>query len=105
GSYISDLDLQTIVTFWRKQQPRPQFDDDWAEFPSAETRSDSDEDPLMEQALEIVRQHGSASASMLQRRLRIGYNRAARMIESMEDEGVVGPSDGPRGRAVFLDEG
>jgi S-DNA-T family DNA segregation ATPase FtsK/SpoIIIE len=55
----------------------------------------------MEQALGIVRQHGTASASMLQRRLRVGYNRAARLIEQMEDEGYIGPSDGPRGRKIL----
>lgn len=104
GSFISDLDLQTIVTFWRKQQPRPQFAEHWAEFPSAETQAESEEDPLMEQALEIIRQQGSASASMLQRRLRIGYNRAARIIESMEDDGLIGPSEGSRGRAVYVDD-
>jgi S-DNA-T family DNA segregation ATPase FtsK/SpoIIIE len=62
------------------------------------------EDPLMEQALEIVRQQGSASASMLQRRLRIGYNRAARLIERMEEDGLIGPADGLRGRAVYLSD-
>ena len=56
----------------------------------------------MEQALEIVRQQGTASASMLQRRLRIGYNRAARLIEQMEDEGIIGPADGRAGRMVLI---
>jgi DNA segregation ATPase FtsK/SpoIIIE, S-DNA-T family len=58
----------------------------------------------MLQALDIVRQQGSASASMLQRRLRIGYNRAARLIEQMEDDGVIGPSDGVLGRTVLIGE-
>lgn len=57
----------------------------------------------MEQALKVVRQHGTASASMLQRRLRIGYNRASRLIEQMEEEGIVGPADGSKGRPVFLE--
>jgi DNA segregation ATPase FtsK/SpoIIIE, S-DNA-T family len=63
--------------------------------------SDED-DPLFEQALTIVRQQGTASASMLQRRLRVGYNRAARLIERMEDDGVIGPADGIRGRPVLV---
>ena len=58
----------------------------------------------MDQALRVVRQQGTASASMLQRRLRIGYNRAARLIEQMEDEGIVGPADGSRGRPVYLSD-
>ena len=52
---------------------------------------DAEEDPLFEQALSIVRQQGTASASMLQRRLRVGYNRAARLIEHMETRGSLGP--------------
>jgi S-DNA-T family DNA segregation ATPase FtsK/SpoIIIE len=56
----------------------------------------------MMQALGIVKGQGTASASMLQRRLRIGYNRAARLIEQMEDDGVIGPADGVRGRPVLL---
>jgi len=63
-----------------------------------------EDDPLMLQALDVVRQQGTASASMLQRRLRIGYNRAARLIEQMEDDGVIGPSDGVRGRTVLIGE-
>ncbi len=59
-----------------------------------------EDDPMMEKALEIVREQGTASASMLQRRLRIGYNRAARLIEQMEDDGYVGPADGAEGTAV-----
>ncbi|MCA9861901.1 MAG: DNA translocase FtsK, partial [Thermomicrobiales bacterium] len=65
---------------------------------------DVDDDPLFDQALAIVRQQGTASASMLQRRLRVGYNRAARLIERMEDEGIIGAADGIRGRPVLLAE-
>jgi S-DNA-T family DNA segregation ATPase FtsK/SpoIIIE len=49
----------------------------------------------------VVREQGVASASMLQRRLRIGYNRAARLIEQMEDDGIIGPADGIKGRPVL----
>jgi S-DNA-T family DNA segregation ATPase FtsK/SpoIIIE len=55
----------------------------------------------MEKALAVVREQGVASASMLQRRLRIGYNRAARLIEQMEDDGIIGPADGIKGRPVL----
>ena len=65
---------------------------------------DAEEDPLFEQALSIVRQQGTASASMLQRRLRVGYNRAARLIEQMEVDGIIGPADGIRGRPVLAGE-
>ena len=102
GSYLPDADLVSIVNFWRKQAPVDTYDTQWAEYPISDV-ADEEDDPLRDQAIEIVRQQGSASASMLQRRLRIGYNRAARLIESLEDEGLIGPADGPRGRTVYFD--
>lgn len=62
--------------------------------------SDGD-DPLYDQALEIVVQSGKASASYLQRRLKIGYNRAARLVEEMEERGIVGPQNGSKPREVI----
>jgi DNA segregation ATPase FtsK/SpoIIIE, S-DNA-T family len=103
GPYIDDRDLQKVVLHWRKMVPEMQFEPEWTSFPEAKQEEDDSEDALMEQALEIVKQQGTASASMLQRRLRVGYNRAARMIESMEDAGIIGPADGPRGRTVLMD--
>jgi S-DNA-T family DNA segregation ATPase FtsK/SpoIIIE len=61
-----------------------------------------DADPLFEEALLIVRNSKSASASFLQRRLQIGYNRAARLIETMESRGIVGPADGAKPREILL---
>ena len=71
---------------------------------SKEEVSETDEmelDEKYDQAVEIVTRSGQASISMLQRKLRVGYNRAARMIEAMEAEGLVGPSDGIRPREVY----
>ena len=105
GSFVDDKDIQYLVRHWRRAAPAHEFDQEWAEIPSTDNEDDEGgEDPLMEQALRVVKQHGTASASMLQRRLRIGYNRAARLIEQMEDEGIVGPSDGSRGRPVYLSD-
>ena len=101
GPFIDDRDLQYLVRHWKKVVPNHQYDPGWSAIPGAEEDGGAD-DPLMEQALQVVRQHGTASASMLQRRLRIGYNRAARLIEQMEEEGYVGPADGSRGRTVYL---
>ncbi|MGH9176239.1 MAG: DNA translocase FtsK, partial [Vicinamibacterales bacterium] len=102
GSFIDDQDLQKVVKHWRLMAPDAVYAPEWVNLPSASVDSDEDgEDPLMEQALTIVRQQGTASASMLQRRLRIGYNRAARLIETMEDEGVIGPADGSKVRPVI----
>ena len=104
GSFIDDKDIQDLVKHWRRATPNHAFDQEWAEIPSSDDETEEGDDPLMDQALRVVRQQGTASASMLQRRLRIGYNRAARLIEQMEDEGIVGPSDGSRGRPVYLSD-
>jgi len=101
GSFIEDRDLQYVVRHWRKVAPNHQYDPNWVNVETDEP-AETGEDPLMEQALQIVRQQGTASASMLQRRLRIGYNRAARLIEQMEELGYVGPADGSRGRPVYI---
>lgn len=102
GSYIDDQDLQKIVKHWRMTAPSNAYDPEWAKLPSSvEADDEDDDDPLLEQALSIVKQQGTASASMLQRRLRIGYNRAARLIERMEDEGIIGPADGSKSRTVI----
>jgi S-DNA-T family DNA segregation ATPase FtsK/SpoIIIE len=101
GSYIDDQDLQKIVKHWRLLAPDTVYEPEWAQLPTDEQADEDSDDPLMEQALTIVRQQGTASASMLQRRLRIGYNRAARLIEQMEDEGIIGPADGSKVRPVI----
>ena len=58
-------------------------------------------DPLMEQALEVIASAGKASASYLQRKLKIGYNRAARLVEEMEQRGIVGPANGSKPREIL----
>jgi S-DNA-T family DNA segregation ATPase FtsK/SpoIIIE len=103
GSFIDDRDLQYLVEHWRTVVPDPQYEPAWLNLEDAEAEG-SREDPLLEQARQLVRQQGTASTSMLQRRLRIGYNRAARIMEQLEAEGIVGPGDGPRGRLVYLAE-
>ncbi|MDP9359025.1 MAG: DNA translocase FtsK, partial [Chloroflexota bacterium] len=106
GAFIEDKDVLALVAHWHAVSPIPQYAQEWLDLPSSneEEAGEEGEDPLMEQALEIVQKHGTASASMLQRRLRVGYNRAARLIERMEDEGVIGPADGLRGRPVLVGE-
>jgi DNA segregation ATPase FtsK/SpoIIIE, S-DNA-T family len=73
------------------------IDDDEAE----DVFRDDEEDPLMDKALEIVVGAGKASASYLQRRLKIGYNRAARLVEDMEHRGIVGPQNGSKPREIL----
>ena len=106
GAFIEDRDVHYIVQHWHRVAPVPRYSSEWLNLENsggnAADELDDEDDPLFEQALSIVRQHGTASASMLQRRLRVGYNRAARFIERMEDEGIIGPADGIRGRPVLV---
>ena len=108
GVFVADEDVPKLVDHWQSVVPVPQYAQEWIDLPSVTDDNGGsggdvdDDDPLWDQAIEIVRKQGTASASMLQRRLRVGYNRAARMIQRMEDEEIIGPADGIRGRTVLL---
>lgn len=106
GAFIDDNELNKITDFLR-EQGKPQYRNEILIDPeeaamSADDIANEDRDPLYDQALEIIRSSKSASASFLQRRLQIGYNRAARLIETMEANGIVGPADGARPREVLI---
>jgi S-DNA-T family DNA segregation ATPase FtsK/SpoIIIE len=103
GAYISEEELKRVTDFLREQM-KPDYDSTMLTQLDQEEEMDEDEielDEKYDKAVDLVIQSGQASISMLQRRLRVGYNRAARMIEVMEKEGIVGPSDGVRPREVF----
>jgi S-DNA-T family DNA segregation ATPase FtsK/SpoIIIE len=104
GSFISDSEVLRLTEHWKAQKliedPMLERVDFREEASSAEV--DAEEmDEKYDDALELVLETRQASISMLQRRLRVGYNRAARMIEMMEKEGVVSPSDGIKPREVM----
>ncbi len=103
GAYISDEEVKEVADFLRAQK-KPDYDDSILSH-MVEEESKEDEplelDDKFDEAVEVVCNTGQASISMLQRKLRVGYNRAARMIEAMEVEGIVGPSDGVRPREVY----
>ena len=104
GAFVSDEEIERVVAFVR-QQGSPEYDES-----ILAPRDDADEaapvdtfmDDMYDQAIAIVAETRQASISMIQRRLRIGYNRAARMVERMETEGVVGPADGAKPREVLV---
>ena len=102
GAYVSETEINRLVTSW-KELEQPQYDDSFLSF-SEETVEVEDEayDEKYDEAIALVARSGQASISMLQRRLRVGYNRAARMIEIMEREGIIGPADGVRPREVLV---
>ncbi len=104
GAFVNEHEIQRIVSHV-KQQAEAVYDESILEPVVAEGASDimSEEyDELYDQAVRIVTETGQASISMVQRRLRIGYNRSARMIERMEAEGVVGPADGSKPRQILV---
>jgi len=104
GAYISEPEIENIVKFL-KDQGTASYDESIvkiAEEPSENGVDDAEQDELYDQAVAMVCESGQASISMVQRRLRIGYNRAARMVETMEREGIIGPADGSKPREVLV---
>ncbi len=100
GAFVSDEEVEAVVQFVISQQ-KAQYQE---EMIPSDTMDDGDEfdDELYDEAVQLVIEMQSASVSMLQRRFRIGYNRAARLIDAMEARGVVGPYEGSKPRAVLI---
>jgi S-DNA-T family DNA segregation ATPase FtsK/SpoIIIE len=102
GAYVSEHDIDAVVGFL-KEQGKPTYSQSAIESAGAVTIAGKDEadDPMFETALEYVLATKHASASMLQRKFKLGYTRAARLIDIMEERGYVGPHDGRRAREVY----
>ena len=103
GAYVSDHEVQRVVQHL-KSQGRPEYRPEILESRKATGVPEAEdmEDEMYDQAMACVVEEQQASISMVQRRLRIGYNRAARLIDRMEKEGIVGPADGAKPREVFI---
>ncbi|OGO35216.1 MAG: hypothetical protein A2W35_10950 [Chloroflexi bacterium RBG_16_57_11] len=105
GVMVSDQEVERVITFWQKSLPSAETPEPspWEEM-LAEEEILADRDRLVERAIEIVRKEQRASASMLQRRLHIGYPRAARLVDELEELGVIGPAvGGGREREVLIE--
>lgn len=102
GAYVSDTEIERIVDFIKKQG-QPTYDESITEFEpdTTDEKPEEDSDEKYDQAVELVTDLDHASISLVQRYMKIGYNRAARIIERMEVEGIVGPSDGVKPRKVL----
>jgi len=103
GAFVSDQEVRKVIEFI-KQQGQPNYRPEVLEAKKdVETAAaaDDEHDEMYDQAVAIVTEIQAASISMIQRRLRVGYNRAARMVEQMERDGVVGPADGAKPREVY----
>lgn len=111
GAYIDEEQIEQITAYWRKQG-EPEFRDelleeieDAAEEESKGDGLDPDEDPMLEEAVRLVVEMGTASTSMMQRRLRVGYTRAGRLIDMLERRGVISGYEGSKARQVLIGPG
>jgi S-DNA-T family DNA segregation ATPase FtsK/SpoIIIE len=106
GAFVSENEIHQIVDFL-KEQGDPQYDESILVEEDEEEESpleqEWEKDEYYDDAVKVVVDSGKASISMIQRKLRVGYNRAARMVDRMAAEGIVGESDGCRPREVLVD--
>ena len=116
GTYVSDSEILSLVTYWQSFLPSTAMAPTAAGgIPDAlqsgvplvqiplwdNMQAQEDSDPLLQEAVDLSRRQGRASVSMLQRRLRIGYTRASRLVESMQEKGVIGRETGPQGYEIL----
>ena len=104
GAFVSEEEIAGVVGFL-KQQGRPVYDESILkarDSGSDARRDDDDEDPVYDEALALVSRMEEVSVSKLQREMRLGYNKAAKIVERMEREGVVGPANGVKPRQVLI---
>jgi len=102
GAYVSEREIQGIIDFLKRQQ-KPVYKEEILETgPEEETGDEEEYDEKYDEAVALVTETRQASISMIQRRLRVGYNRAARMIEVMERNGIVSPAEGSKPREVLV---
>jgi S-DNA-T family DNA segregation ATPase FtsK/SpoIIIE len=107
GAFVTESEIMEVVEFW-KEQAVPDYDQSFLIAPP-ETDGEApdndpapgEQDPMYEEAIRVVLEMGKASTSTLQRRLRLGYGRAARILDMMHRDGIIGPPDGSRPREVL----
>jgi len=107
GAFLTEKEIAGVVEFWRKQGA-PQLEESFLKAPPEEGNASEPgqgngdpNDPLYEEAVRVVMEYGKASTSLLQRRLRVGYGRAAHLVDLMYADGIVGPADGPKPRELL----
>jgi S-DNA-T family DNA segregation ATPase FtsK/SpoIIIE len=114
GSYVTEDELKKVIKFIKENNELPEVNPEILAGGDPEAAGgglplfdqmggDSDDDELLPEAIEEIRRAGKASASLLQRRLKVGYARAARLIDIMEEKGIVGPGDGAKPREILVD--
>jgi S-DNA-T family DNA segregation ATPase FtsK/SpoIIIE len=102
GAYVTEAEIARLTSYLRKTG-KPSYDDTVGKPErSAETLEVDEKDELFDEAARFVLQSGQASTSMLQRRFRIGFSRAGRLIDMMERDGIIGPADGSKPREILV---
>jgi len=109
GVFVSDHEIGKVTSHWKDQIEDPHYDmaileSDEEGTAAASDLGDEDADRLLPDAVEVIREYDRASASLLQRRLKVGYARAARMIDQLEARGYIGAFDGSNARVVLRRE-
>ncbi len=108
GNYVGEKEVKRVVDFFKNQTGAVIYNEEILEKPKSGAvipgfgSADDSGDELLKEAEDVVRQAGKASASLLQRRLRVGYARAARLLDLLEDRGIIGPGDGAKPREVYV---
>jgi S-DNA-T family DNA segregation ATPase FtsK/SpoIIIE len=109
GAYVSEEEMKEVINFLKGDEP-PQYDDAIVSKGGGGTQgslnmfaTNDDQDPMFEEAKRVVIESGKASASLLQRRMKVGYARAARLLDELEEAGIVGPADGAKPREIFTE--
>jgi S-DNA-T family DNA segregation ATPase FtsK/SpoIIIE len=108
GAWVSEDEVRKVTAFWRRQAPEPVYvsgvegADDATGFGAFSGGEDTDDEVLVRQAMELVVRSQLGSTSMLQRKLKVGFARAGRLMDLLEQRGVVGPSEGSKARAVLM---
>ncbi len=116
GCYVSDAEMERLVDYWKASGPPPESPNPARALPANGPRVNTGvqiplgfektaEEDLLASAIEVVKKNNRASVSLLQRKLKIGYSRASRLMDQLEEQGIVGPDEGPsRGRAVLVQD-
>ena len=102
GTLVSDKEIERVVKFI-KEQAEPVYDDEILKEQQKAGLNSGEKDELYDEAVKVVMESNQASVSILQRRMRLGYTRAARIIDMMEQDGLVGPFEGSKPRRILID--
>ncbi|MDD5043757.1 MAG: DNA translocase FtsK 4TM domain-containing protein [Patescibacteria group bacterium] len=110
GAFVSDEEIKRVIDFLKRDSDGPDYNSEIIAKPKITTTAfdfspDGDDgDELLGEAKEVISQAGKASASLLQRRLKVGYARAARILDLLEEQGFIGPADGAKPREILINE-